>query len=68
MLASEVPAEIYGPLEPQNYKVAGKFRMKLLVKCRLNKAVRQMFADFLLGFVADRPKLTVTVDFNPSNT
>lgn len=63
-----VPAEIYGPLEPQNYKVAERFRMKLLVKCKLSTEVRRMFGAFLEQFATAHPKLTVTVDFNPSST
>jgi primosomal protein N' (replication factor Y) len=67
-LGDSVPVEIYGPLEPQTYKVAEKFRMKLLLKCRLNAALRRAFAAFLRDFLDTHPKLTVTVDFNPSDT
>ena len=67
-LGDSVPVEIYGPLEPQTYKVAEKFRMKLLLKCRLNAALRRAFAVFLREFLDAHPKLTVTVDFNPSDT
>lgn len=63
-----VPVEIYGPLEPQTYKVAERYRMRLLLKTRLTREVRAMLADFLHAFLRDYPKITATVDFNPSDT
>jgi len=63
-----VPAEIYGPLEPQTYKISERYRMKILIKCRLTGEVRRMFGRFLREFLTAYPKLTVTVDFNPSDT
>ena len=62
-----VPAELYGPIEMQTYKVAGKYRMRLLLKCRLTREVRAMLCEFLLGFLKDHPHITATVDFNPTN-
>lgn len=67
-LGDGVPVEIYGPLEPQTYKIAEKYRMKLLLKCRLTAALRRAFGTFLKEFLNARPKLTVTVDFNPTDT
>ena len=67
-LGDGVPVEIYGPLEPQTYKVAEKFRMRLLIKCRLTSALRRAFGSFLREFLEKHPRLTVTVDFNPTNT
>ena len=63
-----VPVELYGPLEPQTYKVAEKYRMRLLLKCRLTRELRQMLGEFLKAFLADYPDITATVDFNPSDT
>lgn len=66
--APELPCELYGPLELQNYRVAEKYRLKLLIKCRLSPRVRALFADFLLTFTAANPKISVSVDFNPTDT
>ena len=63
-----VPVELYGPLEPQTYKVAERYRMRLLLKTRLTREVRGMMAAFLRDFLASYPKITATVDFNPSDT
>ncbi len=63
-----VPVEIYGPLEPQTYKVAERYRMRLLLKTRLSREVRGLMAEFLRTFLSDYPKITATVDFNPTDT
>ena len=62
---SDLPFELYGPLEPQAYKVAEKYRLRLLAKCRLSTRVRRLFAEFLTVFLDGHPTLTVSVDFNP---
>ncbi len=67
-LGDSVPVELYGPIEPQTYKIAEKYRMKLLLKCRLTAALRRAFAAFLREFLGSHPKMTVTVDFNPTDT
>ncbi len=65
---SDLFFEVYGPLEPQAYKVAEKYRLKLMVKCRLTKRVRGLFGEFLTRFLARYPTMTATVDFNPTAT
>ena len=62
---SDLTVELYGPLEPQAYKVAEKYRLKLVVKCRLSSRVRSLFGEFLTAFLDSHPTLTVGVDFNP---
>lgn len=62
---SDLTVELYGPLEPQAYKVAEKYRLKLVVKCRLSARVRRLFGEFLTHFLDTHPALTVGVDFNP---
>ena len=50
------------------YKVDGKYRMRIIAKCRLNKRSRAMFAQVLSKFSRSGAKgVTVSVDFNPSN-
>ena len=63
-----IPAEIFGPLALQNYRVAEKYRVKLLVKCRLNTALRSLFGEFLHQFFARFPAVGAAVDFNPTDT
>lgn len=63
-----IPAEIFGPLALQNYRVAEKYRVKLLVKCRLTKELRSLFGQFLRTFTSAFPLIGAVVDFNPTDT
>ena len=65
---SDVAYVGFGPFEAPVYRVEGKYRMRMVIKCRLNKRTRQLFATMLSNF-AKRPqgKLTLGIDFNPSN-
>ncbi len=61
---SGIPFTVFGPFEAQVYKVNEKYRMKMVVKCRLNARVRGLFRELLSEFAQDR-KVTLTVDVNP---
>lgn len=64
---SDVPIEAFGPFEAPVYKVEEKYRMRMIIKCRLNKRARQMFSDILCRFGKDgRDKSAVSIDFNPT--
>ena len=49
------------------YKVAGQYRLRLLVKCRLSPALRRLYGKFLLKFSEAHPDALLTVDFNPTD-
>ena len=61
---STLPFVVYGPFEAQIYKLNDKFRMRMIVKCKLNSDTRRMFSELLSEFAKDR-KVTLTVDLNP---
>lgn len=65
---SDVALVSFGPFEAPVYRVEGKYRMRMVIKCRLNKRTRELFRAVLSTF-ARRPqgKLTLSIDFNPSN-
>ena len=64
---SDVQMIVFGPFESPVYKVDGKYRMRLVVKCRLNKRSRALFATLLTDFSkGSRDQVTLAVDFNPS--
>ena len=64
---SDVQMIVFGPFESPVYKVDGKYRMRIVVKCRLNKRSRALFADLLTDFSkGSRDQVTLSVDFNPS--
>jgi len=64
----DVPVVTFGPFEAPVYKVENKYRMRMIVKCRLNRRSRALFSELLLDFSASGAKgLTLSVDFNPSS-
>ena len=60
------PILIFGPFEARTFKAEGRFRMRLLVKCRLNRETRAYFGA-LLGEYAPRGGVTLSVDMNPTD-
>ena len=65
---SDIPLIAYGPFEASVYKVENKYRMRMVVKCRLNKRSRSLFSALLKEFSGSGAKgLTLSIDFNPSN-
>lgn len=65
---SDVLCSVFGPFEAPVYRVEGKYRMRMVIKCRLNKRSREMFASLLESF---SPKgigaPVLAIDFNPTN-
>ena len=59
---------LYGPLEAGAYKVAERYRLRLLLKCRLTPALRRLLGEFLIAFTKEHATVAVTVDFNPTET
>lgn len=65
---SDLPLIAYGPFEAPVYKVENKYRMRMVIKCLLNKRSRALFSALLKEFSKSGAKnLTLSVDFNPSN-
>jgi primosomal protein N' (replication factor Y) len=64
----ELPIDSFGPFEAPVYRVENRYRMRMVIKCRLNKRSRALFSELLSGFsrVSIR-NLTLSIDFNPSN-
>ncbi len=67
---SDVPLMAFGPFEAPVYRVDNVYRMRMVVKCRLNRRARELFTNILASFSAttrngQRPVLSV--DFNPSS-
>ena len=64
----DVPLIFYGPFEAPVYKVDGKYRMRIIAKCRLNKRSRAMFSEVISKFSRSGAKgISLSVDFNPSS-
>ena len=64
-LSSE-PILIFGPFEARTFKAEGRFRMRLLVKCRLNRTLRAYFGALLCEYTP-KSGVTLSVDMNPTD-
>ena len=61
---ANLPFTVFGPFEAQVYKINEKYRMKMVVKCKLTARSRELFRALLCEFALDR-KATLAVDLNP---
>ena len=65
----DVPIIAFGPFEAPVYRVDNVYRMRMVVKCKLNRRARSMFAELLRAFTTDTrgsQKPVLSIDFNPS--
>ena len=65
---ADVKLIVFGPFEAPVYRADGQYRMRMVVKCILNKRSRALFAELLALFQkqGDNTPL-LSVDFNPSS-
>ncbi len=63
----KLPVKAYGPFEAPIYKSNGIYRKRILVKCRLNNALRGVFSKIYIDFTKASDKIHLSIDFNPSN-
>nr|MBQ4318779.1 primosomal protein N' [Clostridia bacterium] len=65
--ANEVQPSLYvfGPIEAPLYKLNGRYRMRLIVKCRLNNQTRAVIAA-LGARSTNIPEVSVSIDVNPN--
>ena len=65
---SDVKVIAFGPFEAPIYKVADKYRLRMVVKCRLNKRARELFSALLCEFgeTVSKNGVTLSADLNPS--
>ena len=65
----DVPIIAFGPFEAPVYRVDNVYRMRMVVKCKLNRRSRAMFAELLRAFTTDTrgsQKPVLSIDLNPS--
>ena len=61
---SKFPFVAYGPHEADVYKLNDKYRMKMVLKCKLNSATRKLFHELLSEF-SKEAGVTLSVNINP---
>ena len=59
------PFIVFGPFEASVYRVNEKFRMRTVVKCRLNAATRAIFSSVLTDFSKVARDVSLSIDLNP---
>lgn len=63
---SDVALQAFGPFETPVYKVRNMFRMRMVLKCRLNKRTREMLSEILTETGKNsKRQVTVGIDLNP---
>ncbi len=60
----KLPFVVFGPFEAQVYKLNEKYRMRMVVKCKLTRESRALFKELLCDFSAER-SVSLAVDLNP---
>lgn len=64
----DLPFIIFGPFEAPVYRVDSRYRMRMVVKCKLGTASKRLFARLLTEFPAEGANApTLSIDFNPTN-
>ena len=61
---SDLPMTVFGPFEAQVYKVNERYRLRMVVKCRLSVRTRNFFRD-LLGEYSQKRGVSLSIDLNP---
>ncbi|MBR5870847.1 MAG: primosomal protein N', partial [Clostridia bacterium] len=65
---ADVQMAIFGPFEAQVYKVNEKFRMRMILKCRLNRRTRALLDQIMTeSYNICSGRVAVSIDINPSN-
>ena len=63
----DIPLQIFGPFEAGVYKASGRYRLRLVVKCRLNKKSREYFSRVMVDFMKNvGRRVTLSLDMNPT--
>lgn len=63
----DIPIRILKPIEAMVKKISGKYRYKIVIKCRNNKKFREMLSSIINDFYRDYNtyKVRIFVDINP---
>ena len=63
---SDVKFILFGPFKNEIYRIAGKYRMRFILKCRNSAKTREMLAS-ILNKTAGFKNVSASVDINPTN-
>ena len=60
---SKYPFIVYGPFEAEVYKLNEKYRMRMVVKCKLNNKTRELYSALLAEYSVKK-NVILSIDFN----
>ena len=64
----DTPIVAYGPFEAPIYKLDGRYRMRMVFKCKLTSKTRELFARVMRESGKSVSKrISLAIDINPSN-
>lgn len=61
-----LPMIAYGPFEAPIYRLNDKYRMRMVVKCKMCERMRSLFSILLCRFGAGAREVLLSLDINPS--
>ena len=65
---ADVALVTFGPFEAPVYRVDNRYRMRMVIKCKLNRRTLALFAELLCTFFQKMGRqVTLGIDLNPSN-
>ncbi len=65
---SDIRVVMYGPFEAPVYRLGGRYRRRILLKCRANRRARDLLRSAAEAFRPyTRKKVSLTIDINPAN-
>ena len=61
------PVIAYGPFEAPIYKAQGRYRKRIMLKCKLNNQIRAVLSKIYLEYAKGSKGNYLSIDFNPSS-
>lgn len=63
----KTPIKAYGPFDAPVYKSNGAYRKRIIIKCKLNRELREIFSRVYIDFSRSGGRTSLSIDFNPTN-
>ena len=64
---SDVKFVLFGPFRNEVYKIAGRYRMRYIIKCANNARFRELLSLLLKKYTSGLRDVSVSADVNPAN-
>ena len=64
---SEQNIIVLGPAVPKIAKINGKYRARIIIKCKNTKRLRDMISELLKSFLKNNKEISAFADMNPED-